>query len=182
MVKAAPARLHPALRLLLALRWVASGRPQPPRRRLAPLGFGNHDYVIVCAGDRYVANVNTYANGTHVITVRFGAYPKGRWSRWTYRSGSWSAWSPGLSRSSGNGCSGAPGRGEVGTNERRFFGCGRSSGKGPKKVLRSPSLGDDVAVRVTPHPGAPFASHIRLLLALETRSRHLLALSALTTP
>lgn len=28
-----------------------------------------NDYVIVCAGNRYVKNTQAHANGTHVITV-----------------------------------------------------------------------------------------------------------------
>lgn len=28
------------------------------------------DYLIICAGRRYVANTQAYANGTHVITVK----------------------------------------------------------------------------------------------------------------
>lgn len=29
-----------------------------------------NDYVLICAGNRYVANTNAHANGTHVITVK----------------------------------------------------------------------------------------------------------------
>jgi len=30
------------------------------------------DYVVVCAGNRYVTNTNVHANGTHVITIKRG--------------------------------------------------------------------------------------------------------------
>lgn len=35
------------------------------------------DYVITCAGSAYVDSVQTYANGTHVITVK-GRRPRPR--------------------------------------------------------------------------------------------------------
>jgi hypothetical protein len=28
------------------------------------------DYMLICAGDRYLAHTNTFANGTHVLTVK----------------------------------------------------------------------------------------------------------------
>ena len=30
----------------------------------------DNDYMLICAGNRYVANTNVHANGTHVITVK----------------------------------------------------------------------------------------------------------------
>lgn len=30
----------------------------------------HNDYVLVCAGNRYLASTNAHANGTHVITVK----------------------------------------------------------------------------------------------------------------
>lgn len=29
-----------------------------------------NDYVIITAGDRYVAHTNAHANGTHVLTIK----------------------------------------------------------------------------------------------------------------
>lgn len=28
------------------------------------------DYVVICAGARYVAHTNAHANGTHVVTIK----------------------------------------------------------------------------------------------------------------
>lgn len=30
----------------------------------------NNDYVLVCAGNRYLERTDTHANGTHVLTVK----------------------------------------------------------------------------------------------------------------
>lgn len=30
----------------------------------------DNDYVVICAGNRYVAQTNTHANGTHVLTIK----------------------------------------------------------------------------------------------------------------
>ena len=30
----------------------------------------DNDYVVICAGNRYVASTNTHANGTHVLTIK----------------------------------------------------------------------------------------------------------------
>lgn len=29
-----------------------------------------NDYLLIAAGDRYLANVNAHSNGTHVLTVK----------------------------------------------------------------------------------------------------------------
>lgn len=29
-----------------------------------------NDYLVLCAGDRYVSGVNAHGNGTHVVTVK----------------------------------------------------------------------------------------------------------------
>lgn len=29
-----------------------------------------NDYVVICAGDRYLASAQAHANGTHVLTVK----------------------------------------------------------------------------------------------------------------
>jgi pyruvate/2-oxoglutarate dehydrogenase complex dihydrolipoamide dehydrogenase (E3) component len=29
-----------------------------------------NDYVVICAGNRYVAHTNAHANGTHVLTIK----------------------------------------------------------------------------------------------------------------
>ncbi|QJU52945.1 hypothetical protein SCB71_06390 [Herbiconiux sp. KACC 21604] len=29
-----------------------------------------NDYLLIAAGDRYLANVNAHGNGTHVLTVK----------------------------------------------------------------------------------------------------------------
>lgn len=37
----------------------------------------DNDYVLICAGNRYLAHTAAHANGTHVLTVRVeqGAQP-----------------------------------------------------------------------------------------------------------
>ena len=30
----------------------------------------DNDYVVICAGNRYVAHTNAHANGTHVLTIK----------------------------------------------------------------------------------------------------------------
>lgn len=35
----------------------------------------SNDYVLICAGNRYLANVQTHANGTVVLTVKVGEEP-----------------------------------------------------------------------------------------------------------
>ena len=30
----------------------------------------DNDYTVICAGNRYVANVNAHGNGTHVVTIK----------------------------------------------------------------------------------------------------------------
>jgi hypothetical protein len=62
---------------------VASPEPraadEPVRIKVTATGLGTgdseeavitDDYVITCAGSAYVDSVQTYANGTHVITVK----------------------------------------------------------------------------------------------------------------
>ena len=35
-----------------------------------------NDYIVICAGSRYVAHTNAHANGTHVVTIkRSGVQP-----------------------------------------------------------------------------------------------------------
>ncbi len=29
-----------------------------------------NDYVVICAGDRYLASAQAHANGTHVLTIK----------------------------------------------------------------------------------------------------------------
>lgn len=29
-----------------------------------------NDYLVICAGDRYLAHTNAHANGTHVLTIK----------------------------------------------------------------------------------------------------------------
>lgn len=29
-----------------------------------------NDYVVICAGDRYLAHTTAHANGTHVLTIK----------------------------------------------------------------------------------------------------------------
>lgn len=33
----------------------------------------SNDYVLVCAGSRYLASTQAHANGTHVLTIKRGA-------------------------------------------------------------------------------------------------------------
>lgn len=30
----------------------------------------DNDYVLICAGNRYVSNTDAHANGTHVVTIK----------------------------------------------------------------------------------------------------------------
>ena len=30
----------------------------------------DNDYMVLCAGNRYVAHTNAHANGTHVVTIK----------------------------------------------------------------------------------------------------------------
>lgn len=30
----------------------------------------DNDYVVICAGNRYVAHTNAHTNGTHVLTIK----------------------------------------------------------------------------------------------------------------
>lgn len=32
----------------------------------------DNDYVLLCAGDRYLSGARSYGNGTHVLTVKRG--------------------------------------------------------------------------------------------------------------
>ena len=36
----------------------------------------DNDYVILCAGNRYVAHTAAHANGTHVLTVKVAGSPE----------------------------------------------------------------------------------------------------------
>lgn len=37
-----------------------------------------NDYVLVCAGTRYLAHTNVHANGTHVLTIKRDTAPDTR--------------------------------------------------------------------------------------------------------
>jgi hypothetical protein len=30
----------------------------------------DNDYLVICAGNRYIAHTNAHANGTHVVTIK----------------------------------------------------------------------------------------------------------------
>ena len=32
----------------------------------------DNDYLVICAGNRYLAHTNAHANGTHVLTIKRG--------------------------------------------------------------------------------------------------------------
>ncbi|ARC56007.1 hypothetical protein AS850_02830 [Frondihabitans sp. 762G35] len=34
-----------------------------------------NDYLLICAGDRYLADASTTTEGTHVLTIRKGVQP-----------------------------------------------------------------------------------------------------------
>jgi hypothetical protein len=65
-----------------------AGEPARIKVAVTDLGTGDSeeqvisdDYVITCAGSCYVAGVQAYANGTHVITVKGRATPRQRKAR-----------------------------------------------------------------------------------------------------
>lgn len=50
---------------------------EDPAHVLPELKRFDNDYLIVCAGNRYVSHVNAFANGTHVVTIKVAPREEG---------------------------------------------------------------------------------------------------------